>query len=145
MTVASRNAGVMTVLVRIMMTVAVVMTVADNRTAVMIVHGVVIVAAVMEVATKAVGTMMIVPGVEMMETMVGALVASPPHMLILLAKSVIFMGIPPRSVGGATVMTVVTMVIMATREQILLPREWIQTGTMIQEPLITSQIGRAHV
>ena len=55
---------------------------------------------VMEVATKAASTMMIIPGVEMMETMEGALGASPPHMLILLAKSVIFMGIPPRSVGG---------------------------------------------
>jgi hypothetical protein len=60
--------------------------------------------------------------------------------LTLLVKSVTFMDILLRSAGGATVMTVVTMVIVVvTRGLTLLPKELIQTGTMTQGPLIISQ------
>jgi hypothetical protein len=62
-------------------------------------------------------------------------------MLTLLVKSVTFMDILLRSAGGATVMTVVTMVIVIvveTRGLILHPKELIQTGTMTQGPVIIS-------
>ncbi|KAK1614897.1 hypothetical protein QYE76_020414 [Lolium multiflorum] len=100
--------------------------------------------AAMEAAIKA-DVMMTVHTVVTMATdvmMVGDVVAAnPPHMLIPLARSVPFMGIPPMTAGGVMAMTAVTVVIMetkATRMQIMLPMALIQTGTMTLAQLIVS-------
>jgi hypothetical protein len=142
----------MTVHVNNMMTVDVVMTVA-LKIVVMIMDTEIIVIAVMvitvmledtKVAAMVVDTKatVMVEDIKVAVMVVGVLVVSLLHMLTLLVKSVTFMDILLRSAGGATVMTVATMVIVIvveTRGQILRHKELIQTGTMKQGPLITSQ------
>jgi hypothetical protein len=146
---AARIAGVITVRANSMMTTDMVMTV-DLKIVVMIVDAEMIVIAVMVIAVMVEDTKVDMMGVAtkvagmiivaMTETTVGVLVVSLLRMSTLLVKSVTFMDILPRSAGGATVMTVVTMVIVVdTRGQILLPKELIQTGTMTQGLLIISQ------
>jgi hypothetical protein len=107
----------------------------DSRIAVMIV----IVVAVMEEATKAGSMMMIARAAAMMGTAMGALDVSLPPLSTLFAKSAPFMDILRKSVGGAMMMTVVTMVIAAIWDLTLLLMELTQIGTMTQELLIISQ------